>query len=182
RPKERQYRAVNPQPTPPRASWLAGKLAAIAVLGMSIALLRWLLIAPQFQVATILISGNDLVPADAIAAELPLQGANLFSIRGPRLAKNIERNPAVAQARVRPRLPNLLAIEIEEREPGVVWDAGDTQWLVDNDGRVLGSGERELPTIAAPPVSNIEPGRQVDVGVVRMARAVTPRLAELGLN
>jgi cell division protein FtsQ len=182
--------------------WLGGKLAALAVLGLSIALLRWLLIAPQFQIATVLISGNDLVPADEVAADLPLAGTNLFTIRGRRVAKSIERDPAVAQALVRPRLPNMLSIEIEERQPVVIWEEGDTRWLVDDDGRVLGSGDRPLdglqeqlpsavgsrdrsatlPVVAAPPELAIAPGQQVDVGVVRMARAVTPRLAELGLD
>lgn len=171
-----------PKRTLGRVSWLGGKLGAAAVLAVGVVLLRWMLTAPQFQVTTVLVAGNDLVPGDQVVGALPLQGTNLFLVRGSRLAKSIEHNPAIAQAWVRPRLPNLLVIDIEEREPVVMWEEGETHWLVDGDGRVLGLGDRPLPIVSALTEGTIAPGQRVEAGVVRMARAVTPRLADLGLD
>ncbi len=188
----RRSRPSRPSPTPRpsrglptpiwgRASWVAGRLGALALLAASIALIRWLLTGPEFQLTTVLVAGNDLAPADQIAAALPLQGTNLFLVRGLQLAKIVEKNPTVAQAWIRPHLPNLLVIDIEERQPAVVWDQGEAQWLVDGDGRVLAPGARPLATISASPEAALGPGQQVDAGAVHMARAVTARLAELGL-
>ena len=65
------------------------------------------------------------------------RGENLFRLStGPLLAA-LERLPTVDHARIDVRLPATLAVTIDEREPVLVWRAGDARYLAAADGTLF---------------------------------------------
>jgi hypothetical protein len=133
------------------------------------------------RVAAILVAGNELVPAEEIAESLPLTDVNVFTVRGSRLAQVVQQDPAIAAARIEPRLPNSIYVAVRERRPAVVWESPSGPTLADDSGLVIRDGARPLPTVSAPEGPAARPGERVDALAVQVAESVGPRVDELGL-
>jgi cell division septal protein FtsQ len=164
------------------SGWFLGKVLAVAVLAAG----AWLFIegaaSPDLRVASILVAGNDLVPAEEIAEVLPVRDANVFTIRGSRLAPAILSDPAVAAVRVEPRLPDAVYVRVMERRPAVVWETTVGSVLADRTGLVLREGESALPTVSAPDGPFPQPGERVSPQAVQVAETVGPLIDSLGLK
>lgn len=137
--------------------------------------------APQLQVAGVTLAGNELVTDEEILGGLSIEGANVFTVRTRRLEDILQTDPAIGRARVRARLPNAIALRVEEREPVVVWIAAESPVLADRSGLALRNGTRSLPAIYAPEGPIAEPGGRIDVEAVRMAQSLASRLDAMGV-
>ena len=161
--------------------WFLGKALAIAVLFGGV----WVMIAaagaPSLRVSSILVAGNDLVPAEDVVALLPPQNINVFLVRGARLTGWLQVDPAIASARADPRLPAVIHLLIRERRPSAVWQSAEGPVLVDHDGLVLRPGFRSLPSVLAPEGLLPRVGERVHVQAVHAAEAVAPRTDAYGL-
>jgi hypothetical protein len=162
--------------------WFLGKILAIGILAAG----AWLFIkgaaSPDLRVASILVAGNELVPAEEIAEALPVGDANVFTIRGSRLAPTILSDPAVAAVRVEPRLPDAVYVRVMERRPAVVWETSNGSVLADRTGLVLREGGSALPTVSAPEGPYPQPGERVSSQAVQIAETVGPLIDSLGLQ
>jgi cell division protein FtsQ len=163
------------------SGWFAGKLLALVLLGLGSAALVEFASSDGFVVDQIEIGGNQLVPAEELRAAVELDGVHILTVRSGRAARVLQANPAIAQARVQPRLNGTVRIEVVEREPAVVWDTGEQQVLTDLEGLALRDGRMPLPTVLAPEGPMVVPGGRVDPDAVRVARDVGLRLSALGL-
>lgn len=81
-------------------------------------------------------------------------GTNLVTLRTDSLAARLSSLPAVRSAEVRVVLPNTIRVQLEERQPIVVWQTAAGRFLVDDTGLAfvqLAAGVASpngLPTIA----------------------------------
>lgn len=62
---------------------------------------------------------------------------NVFTLRTAPLAARVVTLPTVASATVTAALPGAIRVDVVEREPILVWSAGDRRLLVDRDGLIL---------------------------------------------
>jgi len=120
--------------------------------------------------------------AEELRYAISPEGLHVFAIRSSRYERLLASFPAVRVAHVRPRLPDQVAIIVEERVPTVVWDTGDRQVLLDTEGLALKEGAESLPTVFAPEGPELQPGARIDSRAVRVAESVGHRLDSLGLG
>jgi hypothetical protein len=79
--------------------------------------------------------------------------------------------PPVESANVSLQLPDQLLIEVKEREPVAIWQAGDIPFLVDRDGLVLAARPADKPLMVVRDTSGqqLGPGSRVNADAVRGA-------------
>jgi hypothetical protein len=163
--------------------WLLAKLAAVTVLVGGAAIASQVASSRQFQIAEVVVAGNDLVAAEDIAATINVGGMNAFAVRARRLERILRADPAIEGITIKTRLPNTVEVIVHEREPAVVWEANGRNVLSDASGLALRDGARDdLPLIHAPDGPAPDPGDRVDGDAVRMARSLVPRLDSEGLH
>ncbi len=121
---------------------LAMLLSALAIYGVGS--------SPAFDYVRLQLDG--LVFTDKVAVEAALadaRGENLFGLDTGPLQVALEAMPTVEQARVEVNLPGTLAVTIDERRPVLVWQVGDSRYLVDADGTLFLSLSDTPPAAAA---------------------------------
>jgi hypothetical protein len=158
----------------------------------------WLMGDPSFRVdpGSVTVSGARFTDEAAIRARTGLTGdarPTLFILGTRRMEVDIARLPTVVRADVTATLPDRVSISVVERAPMVAWWLGDTGWLVDVEGVVLGPTttvtEAELGDGATgstlPGVTDdrtgiaLVPGERVDpmdLEAVRLLGSLTPEL------
>ena len=95
---------------------------------------------------------EGLVFTDDAAVEAALaeaRGENLFRLRTGPLQAALETLPTVARARVDVRLPGTIAVTVEERDPALIWQAGEERFLADAEGMLFARLEGDTPPEAA---------------------------------
>lgn len=95
---------------------------------------------------------DGLVFTDEVTVEAALadaRGENLFQLQTGPLKAGLEALPTVAHAQVDVRLPGTLAVTIDERDPVLVWQAGEQRFLADAEGLLFARLEGDLPRQAA---------------------------------
>jgi cell division protein FtsQ len=144
----------------PRRSLRLVRRAGIVALGLlvlsgMVAAGRWLLTAPRFAVTGVEVLGASRVDVDRVlaAAAIPA-GTNFWRIDPATVAARVESVPEIRRADVIRRLPNRVAILVEERRPFTLVHGGRLHWL-DEDGRTLGE-TREAVTPPVPVVSGLD--------------------------
>jgi hypothetical protein len=107
-----------------------------------------------FSLGRVEVTGNTWTSDDAVLAALALPGdQNLFLLRTPELEDRVATLPAVRSAAVSVALPDVLRVDVREREALLVWQVGERRYLVDDTGRLFGElGEAGPPESAALPV------------------------------
>jgi hypothetical protein len=92
-----------------------------------------------FSLGRVEVTGNTWTPDDAVLAALALPGdQNLFLLRTGDLEDRVADLPAVRSAAVSVALPDVLRVDVREREALLVWQVGERRFLVDDTGRLFG--------------------------------------------
>jgi len=108
-----------------------------AVGGAGYAGWQFLTTSPQFAVAAIEVTGGHTLTPDAIRARIPVAiGDNVFRVDRDAVEAVLEREPWIADATVRRRLPDTIEIEVRERTAAAVVEIGG-MYLADADGRLF---------------------------------------------
>jgi hypothetical protein len=111
--------------------------AALAMLA-SAGAIYGLAASPAFAFANIELSGVRFTDAATVRSRLAIpEGANLFGLRTELLEASLANLPTVLGASVEVRLPDTVAVAIQEREPILVWRIGDQRFLVDREGALF---------------------------------------------
>lgn len=113
------------------------------------------------------------VPADIETAMAPAEGMNLFALSTRPLMDRVLDLPTVAGATVSVRLPDTIAVRIEERVPILVWELGARHYLVDVDGHLFARIDAEQPPAAAAALPRIQDRRAGSVGLA-IGRTLDP--------
>jgi len=88
-------------------------------------------------------------PAAVEAAMADARGENLFRVATAPLEARLEQLPTVEHAQIDLRLPDTLAVTLDERQPVLVWQVGEHHWLADADGELFAELGQEPPAAAA---------------------------------
>jgi hypothetical protein len=129
--------------TPARAGAALGMLvAAGAIYGLAATS------AFGYSPAALRIEGAAITPAAVIRERLGLvPGQNIFQIASAPLEAALLEIPAIASVDISVGLPDTVVVDIEERRPILVWQAGERAFLVDGTGLLF--AERADPAPAA---------------------------------
>jgi len=79
------------------------------------------------------VGAHYLTPAEIVKAS-GMQGYSVFFVDARAVERALMKLPEVRAATVTPRLPNQVTIEIQERQPHVVWERGGETYWVDGEG------------------------------------------------
>ena len=119
-------------PAPGRIA--AGLLTAVLVSGL-VALVG----GPWLRVARVAWAGERYTPASQLQRALaPLDGRALLLVDAHAIAANLERLPAVAEARVEPQLPDAVKVTIVEKTAAFVWQTSAVQLIGAAGGMLIG--------------------------------------------
>jgi cell division septal protein FtsQ len=197
RPTSRQHRQEQARPlavradshkttrSRPQLSWLR-VMAGVLLIGM-IALMAFLFADDSFYVKTAAIRGLRLTTAEEIYRQADIDQYSIFWIVDREVAQRIETLPYVKRATIRTALPNQVRIEIEEREPVVVWNIGDQTYWVDNEGITMpvASKALDLPVLwdldGSTTTANDQLDRQL-IASVRQVKEQAPEVTDFGYD
>jgi len=139
----RRYQAVFAMPgiqihmptiTMPRfeAGWRLLSFFISILLGVAL-YLAWTL--PMFRVNVAEVAGNQRIPTNEINAVLDSAGQPIFTLLPSELERRIRINyPEVSSAIVSLDLPNVVSVNVSERQPVVVWQENNAYTWIDENG------------------------------------------------
>ena len=123
--------------------------AALAML-VSAAAVYGVATSSAFDYVNLQVDGAVFTNPTTVETEMTdARGENLFRLATGPLQARLEQLPTVAHARIDVRLPGTLAVSIEERQPVLIWKAGNQRWLVDADGELFAELGHDPPAAAA---------------------------------
>ena len=129
------------------------------------------------------ITGSTITPEASIRETLALkEGENLFEIATDPLEARLLQIPAIAGVEISLGLPDTVAVRIDERQPILVWQAGERRFVVDRAGLLFaGLGETTAPPDLPVIVDERGSSRKLDIGktVDAVALDAATRLASL---
>lgn len=121
------------------ASSLGLRLVVLLLLGLLIAGVVYGSTDPRFFVYQAGVIGAQHLNAEGIYQAAAVHEQNIFWIDPAAVAERIARLDGVKTVRVRCALPAVVTIEVEERQPVVLWRAltQERDWWLDEEGVVL---------------------------------------------
>jgi hypothetical protein len=137
-----------------RPGWRLLSFFLVLLLGTGLYLLLSL---PMFRVHSALISGNQRLSADEINAALELNGRSIFLQKPARIRENaLHAYPELASVEVTVDLPNIVSVQVAERQPLIQWQQDGSYAWVDETGTAFRPrGEAQgliiVQALAAPP-------------------------------
>lgn len=115
-----------------RAGWRWLSFFLVLVLGTCL-YLAWTM--PEFRVSAAHIVGNQRIPADEINSALELNSQPVFLLKPSRIeAATLRAYPELASVKVTIALPNIVTINVTERQPIIQWQQDSGYTWVDEDG------------------------------------------------
>jgi cell division septal protein FtsQ len=144
-PSESRPRTENPAATPvtvrsgSRRRIVLVRLSAFLVLAGLVGLVVYGSTDAKFFIYQASVVGAHHIDATTIYRQAEVDEQSIFWIRPEKVAERILQIDGIKAARVRCALPAQVSIEVEEREPVVMWRALVQQrdWWLDEEGRVL---------------------------------------------
>jgi cell division protein FtsQ len=131
---------------------IGGRLLSLGISLLLGALLYLAWTLPMFRVAGVQVAGNQRVGADEINAVLNSAGQPIFMLRPAELETRLRLNyPELASVRVRLGLPNVVSVELTERQPVILWQQGGGFTWIDEKGvafRPRGAADGLIPVVA----------------------------------
>jgi hypothetical protein len=159
------------------------RLCALFVLAASIGLVIYGSVDARFFVYQARVSGARHIKADTIYRQAGVHEQNIFWIQPKEVVERILQIDGIKAAHVRCDLPAQVSIEIEEREPVVMWRAQAQQrdWWLDDEGHVLPyPGDAKSPEMIFVVDSSqrfLEPRQSLQpAGLVRSVQQLTAAL------
>lgn len=108
---------------------------------------------PEFNLAEITVSGNEIVSTETILTSAAVEPEiNIFKINTTKIEKTLMKNEYIESVKVKRKLPKKLSVKVKERKIAFSAQGIDGIYAIDENGRVLGKRE----TIEVPQVLSIE--------------------------
>jgi hypothetical protein len=90
---------------------------------------------PQFHVVAAQVSGNQRISPEEINAVLNTSGQSIFLLTGQDLETRLRLNyPEIESAHVTVGLPNIVSVQVTERQPVLLWQQGNGYTWIDASG------------------------------------------------
>jgi cell division protein FtsQ len=120
---------------------------------------RWLDSSKTFLIRRIDVEGNDLVPdKDVLKLAAVRKSGNIWKVDLRGAEERIESNPFIQNAVVARYFPDVLSIQIEEKKPLALFNAGGRLFTVDSGGVLLPARAGKLYEL--PVVTSFSPGSE----------------------
>lgn len=101
-----------------------------------LALSYYLFLSPQFRIKEMIVEGTNLLSAEDVKAALP-QDQNIFRFNvGYNEKKLLAKFPEIKEVQIYRGIPNALKIVVLEREGRVIWQSGETKYLLSSQGEI----------------------------------------------
>ena len=159
---------------------LLTKLFGLAVLLGASGLMYDVASSPELRATRVSVTGNRLLSAPEVEAAAAVTGLNLFWIRRADVDENLRLLPPVERADITVELPDHVFIQVKEREPVAIWQAGEAGFLVDRDGLLLAAnpGDRPLMVVRDTSGQPLTPGSRISADAVRAVGELDTRLSQ----
>ncbi|MCS6840717.1 MAG: FtsQ-type POTRA domain-containing protein [Roseiflexus sp.] len=181
--RNRQRNAASAMPGPRRAigEWLAsGRIASLILFLASLGGLIAIAVSPQFVVRTVRINGIQILNAADVEEMAGVTGSSIWLVQTDEVEARVARSPYVERVEASLTLPDILTINVVERQPEMRWQVGDVRYLVDAEGRVLGPDTAAFVTdtliIEDRSGQGVKPNDRIDPDVLSLVRALALRL------
>ena len=148
-----------------------------------------LFISPSFRVEQVTIrrdtgsAGEEVTRATRLAQVI---GQNIFLVNTQRVAQEVAQVPSVRYARVTPRFPGGVEVEIVERAPIALWQTLHGGFLVDDQGYVLAEAGESAPpsmmTVRDTTGRELRLGDQVSQRALLAARELVQAMPAAGIK
>jgi cell division protein FtsQ len=159
---------------------------AVTMAFGSIAMAIALYFSPVIRVERVEVTGAAALNPQEIEALADIEGQSMLTADLDAVQRRIQALPLVASVEVQRRWPQTVRVVITERAPWGVWMVGETPYVIDGEGVVLGGAQPPdpAPTIrSAGSTATLNPGDRADVDAVRLARALLEQVPQrLALN
>lgn len=124
---------IEPRSRPFRYRLVSGGIALVMLL-----LLAYFLLSDDFYVDGVQINGLRYLRNDEIATVADLDGLHVFWLSADAVRERVLRAPSVADVEVDLGWPpNLVTLDVDEREPALLWEQEGTRAWVDIQGRLM---------------------------------------------
>jgi cell division protein FtsQ len=158
-------------------------LIAVAVLGVKV-------LARNFQIREIIVSGNYHLDIEEITESVEIKkGESLLDIRFSDISERLKHNAWIKKVALKKQFPGTLLIKVEEAEPGALLSINKQLYLIDKDGKTLERIKGES-TLFLPVIKDINPKNKKGisealklVGVISRKNVLNEReTVEVGLE
>ena len=153
-----------------RVGWRLGSMGVVLLFG---ALLCYAVTEPSFFVDSIELVDTDFIPGDEIYRAAEVHGLNIFWVNPAEVAANIQAVPGVRKAAVEVDWPATVYVEVEEKEPVLLWQQGGEQVWVDETGNTFPAREPLdwlLPVTVDDAEVSLQMGARIPMDVITGAR------------
>jgi cell division septal protein FtsQ len=166
------------------AARISPRVGSLLLALASLAALAYMFFSDDFYVFDIAVQGNSLVTAEQVFRQSEIEGYSIFFIDPATTEDRIRAIPDVRETTVEVSLPNVMVIDLQERQARAIWQIGEQRYGVDDEGMAVSlRGETEPGiTIKDLDASPIKLGQQVNLDVVTAAEtyhALLPAIKEL---
>ena len=114
------------------ARWIS--LLLLAIVTSALVLIG---VDEHFYLTIIPVDGTVSIPAAEIVEASQLAGAHIFAVEPAAAAERVAEVSGVINAAVSLSWPNQVLIEVQEDSPVAVWQEGDAQFWVTDNGRLI---------------------------------------------
>ena len=133
-------------------------LSLLLLVFVIMACIVYFLTTPMFNITSIEITGNEKISAETYISltQVDIGSTNIFAVTKGAIAKNIKENAYVENVEVKRKLPNILQINITEREVAYQAKYNDQYIYIDRQGYILEINEEKKNTIKIDGLSSVK--------------------------
>jgi cell division septal protein FtsQ len=179
------------QPTPPKEKpefHFSFQSIRLLLIGLGCLFIFWILLfSPIFKIKTITLKGDASSETKDVVNQLA--GKNIFLIGGKKAESMIvAQQPGISKIKILRGLPSTVVVELVERDPVLIWHAGDKDYLVDKEGVAFKEAHDtlDLPRINDQKNLNVAQGEQIIsqsfIAFVRSLTADLPKVSNYEIN
>ncbi len=118
-------------------------LLGLSIFSGAAGLTAWTRTAPLFQLSTIDVGGNRMVPSQLALELVSVEtGTNIFAVDLEAIKRAMQQDPRIREVTIRRQLPSKIIVTIHEREP-VMLISADRFYGLDEEGMVIPMDQEE---------------------------------------
>lgn len=146
-----------------KLTWLEVKVALIAVAVLYVFYI--IFFSSFFAVKDVIIEGNNLLNSDEVIAKVP-KNQNIFLFSTNKIRRDLLSNfTEIKDLEIYRGIPSAIKIVVLERDGSVVWQSGESKYLISTQGEVarqiVGDEGTNLPVIVDKKALPVTPGSQL---------------------
>jgi len=138
-----RIKIARPRPEMMRRGWRWASGGLSLAIGITLAIV---LTAEQFYVNQIEVGGLRTMPAEEVFAVSGVAGYHIFWIDADKVAEAVASSPSIATANARVYWPARVVVQVNEREPALVWEQEGKRYWVDVRGNLMAQ-RQDLPNL-----------------------------------